>query len=433
MHYIRLTRGGEFLGHQILLFIFLALLVLMAAICGILVRRAELEKREALQEAARVKSEFLSRVNKDIKTPMNVIVGMTALGLEQVDQPDKVRECLEKIHMASGFLIQLLGDLVDMSKIENGHFRLHPRPYAINEFIEKVYDRMESECREKRIAFHMNNDKLNLNIMVDPARFEQLFFNLLSNAVQFTPEGGEISFRICNYAVHSDLFSADYVLEDNGIGMSEEFQGLLFEPFSQEKRIRAEKNDGAGLGLAISRKIVDQMGGTIQIESELGKGTRVKVHLEVELASIQPEKSGEWIDFAASKEILKDKRVLLVEDHPLNEEVSRHILESQGMQVTCAKNGQQALELFISEGSHTFDAILMDICMPEMDGLMASRRIRKVKRMDAQTVPIIAMSASDAPEDVTACKEAGMNAHVAKPVEPRKLYRILCEYLENPF
>ncbi|MBD5554663.1 MAG: response regulator [Roseburia sp.] len=421
------------MGQQIMLFIFLVLIVLMAVVCGILVRKAEIEKKNALEEAARVKTEFLSRVNKDIKTPMNVIVGMTALGLEQTDQPDKVRECLEKIHMASGFLMQLLGDLVDMSKIENGHFRLHPKPYAINDFIEKVHDRMDLECRKKRIAFHMSNDMLNLNIMVDPARFEQLFFNLMSNAVQFTPEGGEISFRICNYAVHSELFSADYVVEDNGIGMSEDFQRLLFEPFTQEKRSQAEKNDGAGLGLAISRNIVDQMGGTIQIESELGKGTKVKVHLEVELASIQPEKSGEWIDFTASKKILEGKRVLLVEDHPLNEEVAKHILESQGVQVTCAKNGQQALERFIREDSHTFDAILMDIYMPEMDGLMTSRRIRKVKRMDAQTIPIIAMSASDAPEDIVACKEAGMNAHVAKPVEPRKLYRVLCEYLEYPF
>ena len=274
----------------VLFLIFLILFGVMALFCGILIHRAEEDKRDVLQKAKDDKTEFLARVSNDIKTPMNVIVGMTALGMEEVDHPEKVQECLEKIHMASNFLMETLGDLVDVSKIEIGKFKLHPRSYSLNDFLGKVRLRMESECRGKNIAFSMPMEEMNLNIMVDPMRFEQLFFNLLGNAVKFTPEGGEVTFRICNYATYNNMFSADYVVEDNGIGMSREFQKLLFEPFQREKSAVAEKQSGEGLGLAIARNIVDLMGGTIEVESELGKGTKVKVHLDIELAYIQPEK-----------------------------------------------------------------------------------------------------------------------------------------------
>lgn len=420
------------LENTILFVVFLVLLCGMAFGCAVLVRRAEQEKRRAWQELSETKTEFLSRVSNDIKTPMNVIVGMTAIGMEETDNPEKMAECLEKIDTASKFLMGLLNDLVDVSKIEVGRFRLHPRAYAFVDFTESIRDMIAPACAEKKIRFSMMEDPININIMVDPMRFEQLFFNLLNNAVKFTPAGGEVSFRVRNYATHNNQFSADYVVKDTGIGMSKEFQELLFEPFTQERRETAEKRNGAGLGLAIVRNIVELMGGTVEVKSALGEGTEVKVHLDIELAQIQPEKMGERIGTDETGEILKGKRVLLAEDHPLNVEISRRILERQEMEVVCAENGYAALDLFESHEAHYFDIILMDIWMPEMDGYEAARRIRKVAHSDAQMIPIIAMSASNSQEDVDACREAGMNAHVAKPVEPQKLYQVLCEYLQNP-
>lgn len=291
---------------------------------------------------------------------------------------------------------------------------------------------METACAEKQIHFQMTDEHITINMLVDPMRFNQLFFNLLGNAVKFTPAGGNVSFRICNYATHNNRFSADYIVKDTGIGMSEEFQKLLFEPFTQEKRSEAEKRHGAGLGLAIVQNIVNQMGGTIEVKSNVGAGTEVKVHLDVDLAQIQPEKAVEPVGMDVTRKILKGKRILLVEDHPLNVEISKRILERQDMIVACAENGKRAVTLFEGNESHYFDAILMDLRMPEMDGFEAARCIRRVPHSDAQIIPIIAMSASDTQEDVDECKEAGMNAHIAKPVEPQKLYQLLCEYLQNP-
>lgn len=420
------------LEKTILLIIFLVLLCIMAAVSAVLIRRAEREKEAALQQVSEAKTEFLSRISNDIKTPMNVIVGMTAIGMEETDNPEKMAECLEKIDTASRFLMGLINDLVDVSKIEMGRFRLHPGAHAFGDFMESIRVMMAPVCEEKQIAFHMMEEEININIMVDSMRFEQLFFNLLNNAVKFTPAGGEIRFKVCNYAIHNNQFSADYVVKDNGIGMSSEFQKLLFEPFTQEERNAVEKRHGAGVGLTIVRNIVELMGGTIEIKSERGKGTEVKVHLDVELAQMQPEKSMEWMNADESRQILRGKRVLLVEDHPLNVEIARRILERQQMEVISAKDGNDAVEIFESHESCYFDVILMDIQMPEMDGFEAARRIRKVKHSDAQIIPIIAMSASSSHEDVGACKEAGMNAHIAKPVEPQRLYRILGEYLQNP-
>lgn len=250
--------------------------------------------------------------------------------------------------------------------------------------------------------------------------------------MKFTPEGGEVTFRICNYATHNNQFCADYVVSDNGMGMSEEFQQILFQPFTQESVNQGEPGNGAGLGLAIVRSIVDLMGGTITVKSEPQKGTEIKVHLEIEIAEIQPEIEVAHRSAEEIQNILRGKRVLLVEDHPLDVEISRRILEHVAVNVISAQDGKAALEQFKAEEPYHFDAILMDIQMPNMNGFVAARAIRKVAKPDAQIIPIIALSADDTLEDVRKCKEAGMNAHIAKPVEPQKLYQILCEYLLAP-
>lgn len=198
---------------------------------------------------------------------------------------------------------------------------------------------------------------------------------------------------MCNYGIHNNRFAADYIIADTGIGMSKEFQNVLFEPFTQEISTKAEKHNGAGLGLAIVHNITEQMGGTIEVESGTGCGTTVKVRLDVELAEVQPEKKIEFLSEDEILRILGGKRVLLVEDHPMNIEVARHILEKQHMEVVCAENGKVALDLYMEHEPGCFDAVLMDVYMPVMDGLEASRQIRKTKQADARVIPIIAMSA----------------------------------------
>lgn len=418
--------------NTILIAIILLLLVIMAVVSIIGVKREEKEKEAALQKVSEIKTEFLARVSNDIKTPMNVIVGMTALGMEETDNPEKMAECLGKIDSASKFLMGLLNDLVDMSRIETGRFHLHPRPYSFGDFMDTMHSMIAPACAEKKIEFETASGDLNLNMLVDPMRFEQLFFNLLSNAVKFTPVGGKVSFLVRNYATYNSRFSADYVVQDTGIGMSEEFQRLLFEPFTQESSVVAEQSHGSGLGLAIVHSIVELMGGTISVNSRLGGGTEIKVHLEVELAQIQPEKTSERMGSDAALAILRGKRVLLAEDHPLNVEIAKRTLERRQMEVVHAEDGNAAVRLFEINAPHYFDVVLMDVHMPGMDGLEASRRIRRMPRRDAQMTPIIAMSSSNAQEDVDVCREAGMNAHIAKPIEPHRLYRLLCEYLENP-
>lgn len=414
------------------LVIYFVTICVMGAVCTVLVRRANRERDAAVREVADAKTKFLARVSNDIKTPMNAIIGSTALCMEETDNPERVRRHLQEIDTASRFLMTLLNDLVDASKIELGRLRLHPKPYAFNEFLESMRTITETACKEKGVRFVMPEEDININVMVDPMRFSQLFVNLLSNAVKFTPAGGTVMFRVCNYAIHNNSFSADYIVEDTGVGMSEEFQKALFEPFTQTVSARAEERHGAGLGLVIVHNITELMGGTIEITSKPENGTNVKVHLEVELATIQPEKKTDNLKEVQIREILRGKRVLLVEDHPLNVEVTKNILERQNMEVVCAENGAVAVRIFEENESEYFDAVLMDIFMPAMDGLEAARELRRTKKADARVIPIIAMSAGDSYEDVVACKEAGMDAHLAKPVEPQRLYQVLCEYLQAP-
>ncbi len=345
----------------------LALFCAIVAVCVVLVRRANRERDAAMQEVSDAKTKFLARISNDIKTPMNVIIGTTALGMEEADNPEKVLRHLQEIDTASRFLMTLLNDLVDASKIEMGRFRLHPKAYAFNEFLDSMRTITETACREKGVRFVM-------------------------------PE-------------------------------EEALQDVLFEPFTQTVSARAEERHGAGLGLVIVHNITELMGGTIEIASETGQGTTVKVHLEVELAMIQPEKKTDNLREVQIREILDGKRVLLVEDHPLNVEVTKNILEKQKIEVVCAENGEVAVRMFKEHEPGYFDAVLMDIFMPAMDGLEAARELRRTKHADARVIPIIAMSAGDSYEDVAACKEAGMDAHLAKPVEPQQLYRVLCEYL----
>lgn len=406
------------------------LLSLISIGCIFAVYRAEKDRRLVLERELSAKADFLSKISYDIRTPMNAIIGAAALGMEEVENPDKMRMCLNQITSSSQFLMGLMNDLVDMTKIEDGKFYFHPSSYAYSDFIDEIKTIIVPLCRRKNIQFEMPDEDINVNFEVDKQRLKQIFFNLLTNAVKFTPERGTVSFRICNYATHNNTFSADYIVEDTGIGMDAEFQKILFASLEDEKdgKIRAGRN-GIGLGLAITRTIVNLMGGTIELESEVGKGTKVKVHLDIELAAIQPEKKLGLHGESEIRQILKGKRVLLVEDHPLNIEITKRVLEKEEMQVFCAENGKVAVEMLEKEDAYFFDLILMDIKMPVMNGVDATKEIRHMPCSYAQLIPILAMTADANEDDVMYYKDMGMNGYIAKPLEPQNLYLVMCEYL----
>ncbi|MDD3205985.1 MAG: ATP-binding protein [Lachnospiraceae bacterium] len=376
------------------------------------------------QQANIAKTDFLSRMSHDLRTPMNAIIGLTALAKDEITDAAAIDEYLDKINSAGNFLLGLVNDCLDIEKIASGKMELHPRPYHYDEFKNSIQTMFQPLCRQKNITFAFVEGNTGDTILADKVRFEQIFFNLLSNAVKFTPEGGKVEFIVTDEVRDQGILSADFTVRDNGCGMSEEFQRSgLFTPFEQEQNENTAQTQGTGLGLSIVKSIVDMMNGNLQIKSEQGKGTEIRVHLELPLVSDAGQ--GENLLQKKCNGSLTGAHVLLVEDHPLNIEIAKKLLEKCKMVVTCAGNGEEALKIFNTSVLNYYQAILMDIRMPVMNGLDATKAIRELERVDAKTVPIIAMTANAFEEDVELTKEAGMNAHLSKPIEPQRLYETL--------
>ena len=386
-------------------------------------------KQEA-ETASTAKTEFLSRMSHDIRTPLNGIIGMTYL-TEEMDLPQEARENLSKIDRSSNFLLGLINDILDMSKAESGKIELHPEPYPVSCFMEYIDSVIRPLCIEKNQTLDVDIRSLKDVIPVmDSLRFNQIIFNLLSNAIKYTPEGGRISVSVSGKITEEDKDRLTAVIRDSGIGIDRELQKKIFDPFTQGERSDTAESRGSGLGLAIVRKLVQLMGGEVTVDSTPGKGSIFTVtadfdYIKADQATWKRESAGtgEW------KDILKNRHILLCEDHPLNQEIARKLLEEKGMTVEIAENGKEGLKLFETSAAGSFDAILMDIRMPVMDGLEAARRIRGLSRKDAAEIPIIAMTADAFEEDIRKCLDAGMDAHVAKPVEPEILYRTIGETL----
>lgn len=285
-------------------------------------------------------------------------------------------------------------------------------------------------CKENGIEFIIEiGERQFYPVLMDKVRVNQIFFNVLSNAVKFTPEGGTIIYREEKVTIEGNKIYGVYSITDTGIGMSREFQKRLFEPFVQEDNEMTSSIQGTGLGLSITKRLLDLMGGSILIESEEGRGTKVIINLAGELASVQEEEDEGKDGGEACTEVLKGKRVLLVEDHPLNTEIAKRLLEKKGLLVTSVENGKMALEHFGASELFFYDVILMDVRMPVMDGITAAKKIRELSRPDAGNIPIIAMTANAYTEDVQKTKDAGMDIHLAKPIEPERLYQTLAEQL----
>lgn len=388
-------------------------------------RQKQLElAADAAKEANAAKTEFLARMSHEIRTPLNGVIGLTKLAMEETDRT-VVNTYLSKIDTSGKHLTRLISDILDMSKIESGEVVLHPEVYHFREF-ENEITVLQPLLDQKRIHLIQDVSEFHVPIVVDRTRFTQIVFNLLSNAVKFTPENGSIHLVYRNQ-LEGNWLNMDLDVRDNGIGMSPEFQQIMFEPFAQESSKVISATQGTGLGLGIAKAYTDLMGGTLTAESELGKGTTFHLHLKVPVANpsgVDGVDTDAELDFSG-------KTILVVEDHPVNQMIVVKLLEKKGAKTLTAKNGQEALHLFESGVKHSVDAILMDIRMPVMDGLEATRAIRASKHPDATTVPILAMTANAFDQDVQSSKRAGMNAHLAKPIDPQRLYLELNTYLHK--
>lgn len=390
------------------------------------------ELNKALEAAAKAnasKSDFLSRVSHDIRTPMNVISGMTKFALEDINDKDKLTNDLEKIKIANTFLLSLISDILDLSKIESGRVTIKPQIYTYEDFIANVRGMIVPLCEDKdlKLTLHDQHGPFQA-VMIDKVRMNQIVLNILSNAVKYTPEGGSIDFYAGTEIEDDGQALVYFTVADTGIGMSKEFQAEMFEPFTQNSDNYTDvmsEEQGTGLGLAIVDKLTELMNGTISVESELGKGTSITVTLHAEAVKSDIHTASTDTDNAITCISGHGKCLLLVEDNYLNAEIARRLLIEKDYEVVTVNNGKEALNAFNESAENKFAAILMDLRMPVMDGMEATKEIRALPRADAETVPIIAMTANAYHEDIVKCLKVGMNAHVSKPIEPDDLFRIL--------
>jgi len=387
--------------------------------------RIEAAKLEA-DRANEAKSTFLSSMSHDLRTPLNGVIGFTGLALKEPDSGKK-QEYLEKIDSAGRLLMDLVNDTLELSRIESGKAVLEPEVVVPNDLIPAVVSAMRpsAELKGIRLVSEYANDKTT-PVWCDRLKVQKIALNLISNAIKYTPEGGTVSVRMAPSGTENGKWSL--CVEDNGIGMSEEFMQRMYEPFSQEKRSEATKVAGTGLGLAIVKRYVDLMGGTIEVDSCLHKGTRWAVTLpicEVPLGKVQKHAA------EANVRLLSGTRVLLCEDNYMNTEIATMLLKEKGVEVAAAENGAAGVEQFSASEEGYYDAVLMDLRMPVMDGNAAARKIRSLCRSDAKRVPIIAMTADAFEESVREARDAGMDGYVTKPIEPEKLFDALTNAISS--
>ena len=372
----------------------------------------------AAEKANEAKSTFLSSVSHDMRTPLNGIIGFTDLALRS-QVPAKKQDYLEKIRLSSSLLLSLINDTLELSRIESGKFVLEPQTVCARELFDTLVTAVQPTADAKGVTFSPSfRNEASEYVTADKLKLQEILLNLLSNAVKFTLPGGTVGFSAELLARHDGGVLFQAVVKDDGIGIGADFLPKLFEPFAQERRQEARNVAGTGLGLSIVKRLVTFMGGSISVDSSVGRGTKFTVSLPLVTAAGSAEQPQE----AACACSLAGKTVLLCEDNQLNAEIAKTLLEERGMTVVCAENGREGFDVFADSEEGGFCAVLMDIRMPVMDGYAATARIRALPRADAATVPIIAMTADAFEDDVKKCLAAGMNGHVAKPIEPERLF-----------
>jgi signal transduction histidine kinase len=388
--------------------------------------RALEEQTAAARAASRAKSEFLARLSHEIRTPMNAIIGMTKIA-RRAAEPEKITRSLSEIETASSRLLDLLNDVLDMSKIESGKLVLSCESFPLVKALEEVVNIITLRCGDKGIDFHTNYADLSpVNVLGDKLRLKQVLLNLLDNAVKFTPEGGRIDFLLAHGAESAGKVTLHFTVADNGIGMTGEQVSRLFTAFEQADSTIATRFGGTGLGLAISQNLVGMMGGEISVASRPGEGSVFSFTLDFEKSGKQAEPRHTE---GSGLPDLQGKRVLLVEDIEINRIIAMELLSDTRLSIDEAGDGQEALEKFAASPEGYYDLIFMDVQMPNMNGYESTRQIRALPRGDAKTVPIIAMTANAYQEDIARALESGMNGHLAKPIDLEALSRLLREKL----
>ena len=398
-------------------------------------RKSLEQKNIALQLAVQretkanlAKREFLFNMSHDIRTPMNAIIGFTALAQTHIDDRGQVEDYLKKISVSSQHLLSLINDVLDMSRIESGKVTLEAKPVHLPELVHELRDIIQAVVSKKDLSLTLDTVGVeNEDIIADPLRLEQILINVLANAVKFTPDGGQISLWI----VQKDTAPAGYAdfefhIKDNGIGMSEEFQKHIFEQFARERTSTVSKIQGTGLGMAITKSLMDMMGGRITVKSGQGKGSEFTISLRFPIGEA---KTGQTPP-AAKASAFTGKKLLVVEDNELNLEIASTLLKEAGFEVDTAENGKIAVEKVEAASAGRYDLILMDIQMPEMDGYEATRRIRALPDAKKAALPIVAMTANAFEDDRKNALHAGMNGHIAKPLDIQKLFQVLSKLLK---
>ena len=385
-------------------------------------RQAQDIAAEALQSAERAskaKTDFLANMSHDIRTPMNAIIGITTLMKNELHQPEKLAEHLGKLENSGQLLLGIINDILDMSRIESGKTTLNVEKMNLPQQISQLDSIIRQQAGQRRQTFTVNTHLQHENVLADPNRLNRVLMNILSNAVKYTPTGGHIRFEVDELPRNEHYARYRFVVQDDGIGMSKAYQKTLFDPFTREERSGTNKVQGTGLGMAITKNIVDLMGGSINVESTTGKGTRFEVVLEflvdaeadtVPEAQMLPEEEEETSPLSGMK-------FLCAEDNAINAEILEMLLEANGASCTICSNGQEIVDAFASVKPGEYDMILMDVQMPVMDGLEATRRIRSGENPLGRIIPILAMTANAFLEDMQKSREAGMDEHLSKPVD----------------
>lgn len=378
--------------------------------------------------ASRAKSEFLSRMSHEIRTPMNAIMGMTNIAMCLPRLPERAGECLKKIDASARYLLSLINDILDMSKIESGKMVLAHQSFDLEKLLGDLDILMRPQAESKGLRLVFDGTVEDTHLIGDALRLNQILVNLLSNAVKFTDKDGVITVTVDEVLREGDKAGLRFSVRDTGIGIDSRQVMRIFNAFEQEESDTAARYGGTGLGLSISGNLVRMMEGKLEVETAVGKGSEFyfTIFLEVDKAPAEEAETAQAIDLRRD---LTGKRVLLVEDNDLNIEIAREILQMNGMEVTEARNGEQAVKIFSDAPAGSFDAVLMDIRMPVMDGLEATRIIRGLERPDAAAVPIIAMTANAFDDDMKKSIESGMNGHLAKPFEIEKLLALLARLI----
>ena len=413
----------------IILFVSMSIIFVLSTADRKLMQQQKIANQK-LAEAAKLanvaneaKTEFLSNMSHDIRTPINGIMGMTTIALKE-DNPQKTIDCLKKIQGASNHLMSLINDILDMSRIERGKIEISNSNMNIIRIVEECVSIVYGEMDDRNLEINVNVEEvIHSELFGDDLHFKQVLINILGNAVKFTPDHGKIWVRVKETG--HDAIKAFYQIEieDNGIGMKPEFIKDIFKPFSQEASTSRTQYQGTGLGMAITKNIIELMDGSFEVQSTYQKGTIFTVYLPFLINSRYQEKILE-----KQERNISGIHILLVDDNELNLEVAKELLEGEGAVITTAWNGQEALDTFEREPEGTFDVIIMDIMMPVMDGLEATRRIRNLDKKDAGFIPIIAMTANAFREDVQKSLDAGMNEHISKPVDIETIMMVINKF-----